>query len=169
MDITVSEELNGIIGYAREEAMRTGCYGIGPDHLFLGIIRHSENVAANTLRGIDVDTDQLKKFIDSRVFTNEHIPYEELEHITFSRGAQNVLSLTIMEATRSGSREASSQHLLLALCRTTGSYGQAFLRSVGVDYSRILSYLQKNGLLGGQPKKQQPEQRPARNEKLYDA
>ncbi|MBR6362597.1 MAG: ATP-dependent Clp protease ATP-binding subunit [Bacteroidales bacterium] len=158
MDITVSEELNGIIGYAREEAMRTGCYGIGPDHLFLGIIRHSENVAANTLRGIDVDTDQLKKFIDSRVFTNEHIPYEELEHITFSRGAQNVLSLTIMEATRSGSREASSQHLLLALCRTTGSYGQAFLRSVGVDYSRILSYLQKNGLLGGQPKKQQPEQ-----------
>ena len=158
MDITVSEELNGIIRYAREEAMRTGCYGIGPDHLFLGIIRHSENVAANTLRGIDVDTDQLKKFIDSRVFTNEHIPYEELEHITFSRGAQNVLSLTIMEATRSGSREASSQHLLLALCRTTGSYGQAFLRSVGVDYSRILSYLQKNGLLGGQPKKQQPEQ-----------
>ena len=159
MDITVSDELNGIIGYAREEAMRTGCYGIGPDHLFLGIIRHNDNTACNTLRGIDVDIDQLKKFIDSRVFTNEHIPYEELEHITFSRGAQNVLSLTIMEATRAGNREACPQHLLLALCRTTGSYGQAFLRSVGVDYSRVLSYLQKNGMLGGRPEKNsEPEQ-----------
>ena len=37
--IQISDQLNGIIKYAREEAMRTGSYGIGPDHLFLGIIR----------------------------------------------------------------------------------------------------------------------------------
>ena len=74
MDIKVSDELNGIIGYAREEALRTGSYGIGPDHLFLGIIRHAENPAAATLKGLDVDTDQLKKFIDSRIFTSEQIP-----------------------------------------------------------------------------------------------
>ena len=148
MDIKVSEELNGIITYAREEALRTGSYGIGPDHLFLGILRHEENNAFRTLQGLEVDTAQLKKFIDSRVFTNEQIPYSELEHIQFSRGAQNVLSLTIMEATRVRSNEASSQHLLLALCRTTGSYGQAFLRSIGVDYGRVLSWMEKDGMLG---------------------
>ena len=148
MDIKVSEELNGIITYAREEALRTGSYGIGPDHLFLGILRHEENNAFRALQGLEVDTAQLKKFIDSRVFTNEQIPYSELEHIQFSRGAQNVLSLTIMEATRVRSNEASSQHLLLALCRTTGSYGQAFLRSIGVDYGRILSWMEKDGMLG---------------------
>ena len=38
MEIKVSDELNGIINYSRDEAMRTGSYGIGPDHLFLGII-----------------------------------------------------------------------------------------------------------------------------------
>ena len=148
MDIKVSDELNGIVTYAREEAMRTGSYGIGPDHLFLGILRHGDNNACQALKGLEVDTAQLKKFIDSRVFTNEHIPYSELEHIQFSRGAQNVLSLTVMEATRVRSAEASSQHLLLALCRTTGSYGQAFLRSVGVDYGRILSWMEKDGMLG---------------------
>ena len=31
MEIRISEELNSIINYAREEAMRTGSYGIGPD------------------------------------------------------------------------------------------------------------------------------------------
>ena len=160
MDIKVSDELNGIITYAREEAMRTGSYGIGPDHLFLGILRHGENNACNALKGLEVDTAQLKKFIDSRVFTNEQIPYSELEHIQFSRGAQNVLSLTVMEATRVRSAEASSQHLLLALCRTTGSYGQAFLRSIGVDYGRILSWMEKDGMLAvpGSPERpQRPE------------
>ena len=28
--IQISDQLNGIIKYAREEAMRTGSYGIGP-------------------------------------------------------------------------------------------------------------------------------------------
>lgn len=36
MEIRISDELNDIIRYARDEAMRTGSYGIGPDHLFLG-------------------------------------------------------------------------------------------------------------------------------------
>ena len=97
MDIKVSDELNSIITYSREEALRTGSYGIGPDHLFLGMIRHGDNAAMATLCGLEVDTGRLKAFIDSKIFTNERIPYSELEHITFSRGAQNVLSLTIME------------------------------------------------------------------------
>ena len=158
MDIKVSEELNSIISYAREEALRTGSYGIGPDHLLLGIIRHGENNAYTTLKGLDADLDQLKSFIDSKIFTNEIIPYTELENITFSRGAQNVLSLTIMEATRLRSGEADAQHLLLALCRTTGSYGQAYLRSTGIDYGRILTFMEKNGLLG-KPRQEAPSEK----------
>ncbi len=148
MDIKVSDELNSIITYSREEALRTGSYGIGPDHLFLGMIRHGDNAAMATLGGLEVDTGRLKSFIDSKIFTNERIPYSELEHISFSRGAQNVLSLTIMESTRLRCREAGSQHLLMALCRTTGSYGQAYLRSMGIDYGRVMTYMEKNDLLG---------------------
>lgn len=148
MDIKISDELNAIISYAREEAMRTGSYGIGPDHLFLAIIRHDDNQAAYTLKEMDVDMDALKQFIDSRIFTNERIPFSELDNITFSRSSQNVLSLTIMEATRLKETEASPKHLLLALCRITGSYGQAYLRNIGVDYGRILTYMEKSGMLG---------------------
>ena len=147
MEIKISDELNGIINYAREEAMRTGSYGIGPDHLFLGIIRHVDNLAYETLEGLDVSPSDIKKFIDTKIFTNEHIPYSELGSITFSRAAQNTLSLTVMEATRLGCPEASSQHLLLALCRATGCYGQAYLRNLGIDYGRLLSYMEKNGML----------------------
>lgn len=60
MEIKISDELNTIIGYAREEALRTGSYGIGPDHLFLGIIRHADNDACRTLTGLGADTDSMK-------------------------------------------------------------------------------------------------------------
>ena len=147
MEISISDELNSIINYSREEAMRTGSYGIAPDHLFLGIIRHRENTAVDALRGVVIDIDEMKQFIDNHIFTNEHIPYSEIDKISFSRGVQNVLSFTILEATKLRSAQASSQHLLLALCRAGGSYGSTYLNDLGVDYGRIFRYLDRNELL----------------------
>ena len=147
MQLQVSEELNLVIKYAREEAMRTGSYGIGPDHLFLGIIRHEDNLAFKALQNLGVEPADLKLFIDQRIFTNETIPYEQLEQINFSRQAQNVLSITVMEASRLKSPAAAPQHLLLALCRVTDSYGQVYLHNHGIDYGRLLGYMEDEGIL----------------------
>jgi len=147
MQLQVSGELNNIISYAREEAMRTGSYGIGTDHLFLGILRDAENKAFQAMRALGIDTAEMKSFIDGRIFTNETIPYSELDKISFSRQAQNVLSITVMEASRMRSPEAGAQHLLLALTRMTESYGQVYLRQNGVDYGRLLAYMKEEGML----------------------
>jgi len=159
MTIKISDSLNIIINFAREEAMRTGCYGIGPDHLLLGLLRHGDNDACDTLKALEVDLQELKQFIDSRIFTNEHIPFSELENISFSRSAHNVLSLTVLEASRTKAETAEAVHLLLALARASGSYGQSYLRDTGVDYGRILGYLERSGLLRpATAKHEQPEQ-----------
>ena len=160
MEISISDELNSIINYSREEAMRTGSYGIAPDHLFLGIIRHAENTACDALRGLNCDLSEMKQFIDGRIFTNEHIPYSEIENITFSRGVQNVLSFTILEATKLKSSQASSQHLLLALCRAGGSYGSTYLKDTGIEYGNIFRYLDRNDMLdrGKEPEKTSDEE-----------
>ena len=161
MEISISDELNSIINYSREEAMRTGSYGIAPDHLFLGIIRHRENSAADSLIGTGVDIEEMKQFIDSHIFTNEHVPYSEIENVTFSRGAQNVLSFTLLEATRLNSRQASSQHLILALCRAGGSYGSTYLRDNGVDYGRLYRWLESNSMLDkGEKREDMAEEEP---------
>lgn len=163
MQLRVSEELNLIIQYAREEAMRTGSFGIGPDHLFLGIIRHEENTAFKALQSLGVEPADLKGFIDQRIFTGETLPYDQLDNITLSRQAQNVLSITVMEATRLKSPLAHPHHLLLALCRTTESYGQAYLRARGIDYGRLLAYMEDENLLrpaDEQPRPEQPSQGP---------
>ena len=147
MKINISDELHSIINFSREEAMRTGSYGIAPDHLYLGIIRHRENTAVDTLRGVNIDIDEMKQFIDSRILTNEHIPYSEIDRISFSRGAQNILSFTILEATKVHCSNASSQHLLLALIHQPDSYGSTYLRDLGIDYHSIYKYLDNNDLL----------------------
>jgi len=175
MQLKITDDLNQVIKYAREEAMRTGSYGIGPDHLFLGIIRQEENEAFKALQNLGVEPADLKAFIDQRIFTNETIPYEQLEHINFSRQAQNVLSITIMEAGRLKSPAAAPQHLLLALCRTTESYVQVYLRTHGIDYGRLLSYMEDEGLLRPKQQPQEddekqpsqgPEQEPVEPKKL---
>ena len=160
MQLKVTEQLNQVIKYAREEAMRTGSYGIGPDHLFLGIIRQEENAAFTTLQSLGIEPADVKAFIDQRIFTGETIPYEEMEHINFSRQAQNVLSITVMEAARLKSGAAAPQHLLLALCRTTESYGQVYLRSHGIDYGRLLAFMEDEGLLHPEkgPEEESPKQ-----------
>ena len=162
MQLQVSEDLNLVIKYAREEAMRTGSYGIGPDHLFLGIIRQEENAAFRTLQSLGVEPADLKTFIDQRIVTGETLPYEQLDHIAFSRQSQNVLSITVMEASRLKSPLAQPQHLLLALCRTTESYGQVYLRSHGIDYGRLLAFMEEEGLLRPkvEPREEQPSQGP---------
>lgn len=147
MEISISDELSSIINFSREEAMRTGSYGIAPDHLFLGIIRHRENTAVDALRGAMVDIDEMKQFIDEKIFTNEHIPYSDIDKVSFSRGTQNVLSFTLLEATRARSAQASSQHLLLALCKASSSYGSTYLNDLGVDYGHIYRYLDRNEML----------------------
>ncbi len=148
MEIKISDELSDILNFAREEAMRTGSYGVGPDHLFLGLLRHGGNNACAVLKGLGTELDSMKKFIDSRIFTNEVIPYSELDNITLSKSAQGALGITMMEAIRLRSTEAEAIHLLLALCNAS-SYGQVYLRNISVDHERILSYAEKNGLLKG--------------------
>ena len=164
MEIKISDELNNIIRYAREEAMRTGSYGIGPDHLFLGMMRQRDNDACKVLIALGVDIDAFKRFIDSHIFTNESIPYSEADKISFSRYAQNVLSITVMEASKMNSSEAGSLHLLLALCRTTENYGQAYLRQHGVDYGRLLAHMRDEGLIGRPESKSRQEEAPQRKE-----
>lgn len=143
MEIMFSDELNAVFAYSREEALRTGSYGIGADHLLLGILRHESNSACWAMRDAGVDTAALKTDIDNRIFTNESIAFEDLEKISFSRTGHNIVSLTILETRKTDSRTAYAMHLLLALLRVEAGYGAAFLRHRWqLDYDRLMHIMQ---------------------------
>lgn len=146
MRAIISNELNSIINFARDEAQRTGSYFIGPDHIFLGIIRHGENVAADTLRGLGTDLVEMKQFIDSHIFTKEQIPYDDINKISISADAKKIITFAIMESHIANCAEVSSQHLLLSLCKQD-SFGRRYLFENEINYGIIHKYLDDTGLM----------------------
>ena len=90
MQIRISEELNTILLYARDEAMRTGSYAIGADHLMLGILRHGENAACLLLQELGVDRPY------SQIFTDRHgfIPNLSVMALLFNEGPASLDYLT---------------------------------------------------------------------------
>ena len=160
MEISISDELNLIVQYAREEAMRTGSYGIGADHLILGILRHGDNTACSALRGLGADPGNMKRFIDLHVFKQGAIPYTDIDQIVLSRGAQSLLNLTLLEAARLGHPHADGTHLLLAVCRSSDNYSQAYLKDKGITYPVLLTWLKEQNLLAtGVPEKETEEEK----------
>ena len=147
MEISISDELNLIVQYAREEAMRTGSYGIGADHLLLGILRHEDNTACTALRSLGADPENMKRFIDLHVFKQGAIPYSDIDQIVLSRGAQSLLNLTLLEAARLGHSQAGSIHLLLAVCRSSDNYSKLYLKDKGISYPVLLAWLKEQKLL----------------------
>ena len=113
----ISEELSAAISYAREEAMRTGSYTIGPDHLFLGLLRQGDNDATRFLSRSGIDLADCKRSIDAGIFHEHCIPYGDTDHVALSRSGNKLLNLAGVEALKTGDSQTRPLHLLLALCR----------------------------------------------------
>ena len=137
MQIKFSAELSKILELSRTEALRTGSYGMGVDHLALGMLRHGDNEAVSILKRLGVDTALMKETIDNAVFREEAIPFGELENIRPTRGTLSVLNMAAFEALKTGNRELGSEHLLEAVCLTAGNACSDFLRERGVTREKV--------------------------------
>lgn len=130
METRFSEQINDIVGYAIEEAMRTGSYSIGPDHLALALIRHSDNDACNILSLGGIDLNEMKSALDTVLCKNSSVPYIEEDMIQMSPESQKVMGLAVNIAAAEGKNEVGSEHLLRAICKSI-CFCSTFLSSKG--------------------------------------
>ena len=144
--MTISEELSAIMGCARDEAHRTGCYEVLPEHLLLGILRHGGSAASEALKAAGADAAQIKETLDGRVFRREAIPWSRSGEIRFSRQAGNVLSIAMVEAWKCGAEQAAGIHLLVALARSVGNGCAEVLSSKGITGDSLTVWMKENGL-----------------------
>jgi len=142
----ISKELDIIVSYAKEEAMRTGDYLISPDHLFLGMLRHSDNRACSILEGLDANLDAMKRSVEQQLFREQSVPYSREDDVTLGREAQNCLSTAFFEAISENADEVGPVHLLLALSRCRESLCRALFESLDIDAPTIKAYCRDNGL-----------------------
>lgn len=140
MQLIFSNEVNGILSYSKEEAMRLGSYFINTDHIVLGILRHGENRVVKFLQEAGIDINALKADIESAVDNNQIIPFENEEKITLSKPSENALKIMFLEARALKSAKPDSLHLILAILRTDSSKAQTLLEERGITYDSVKEY-----------------------------
>ena len=144
MKIKFAQEMLTILSYARDEAMRTGSYGIGADHIVLGLLRHRDNNACRALAACGVEAGALKEEIDARVFHDRAVPWQDQAQIRPTRAAGALLSAAGYEALKYGQHVILSSHFLLALMRTEGSAAAEILRRGGLGYDRLCALMREH-------------------------
>ncbi len=151
MNISLSDDFKAVLAGARDEAMRTGHYGIGADHLMLAILRRRGCEACRILSELGLDTGKLKRRIDAAVFKENPVPYYDADRVKMKRSAEGVISLAAYEALRAGDSSVRSAHLLLALSRAEGSISREWLTENSLGSSALMETMKAKGLLGRNP------------------
>ena len=135
MDIGLNEELSLILRYSRDEAMRTGYYGILPEHLLLGILRHRDNAACRAMEAAGADIARMKKELDARISRGWSVPYAEQDNINLTQEGNNALSIAVARAKSLGEESVSPLHLLNSLLHCGSVVLDDVLRDAGIDAS----------------------------------
>ena len=159
MQLQLSNELNDILSYAREEAMRLGNYIVSTDHLILGMIRHNENITIEALTSLGANMAQLKAHLEEAVMAKEPVPVEKENMITLSKGSENALKVMFLEARSLKVMKPDSSHLLLAILRAQDGHASKWLEQLGITYSKVKELISN----GETPEQQGADESPERH------
>ena len=140
MDSQFSPRIKDIIGYSREEAIRLGNDYIGQEHLFLGILRDGEGVAADVLSNLGVNLAEIKQLLEKKIKTDKEINHKA--DLVMLKSAEKSLKLIYLEARSFKSTTANSGHLLLAILKDHENLVTQLLVEYGINYYIVKSQLQ---------------------------
>lgn len=145
MNLELDNELNDIISFAREEAMRLGNYTVTCDHLILGILRHQDNTAFSTLRAMGINTSALKDLIDGKLKNPDPVPVEKKDQLHLSKQAENALKIMFLEARSVKQLRPDPKQLLLAILRCGEGFAcNTMFKQANVNYLTAKSFILNN-------------------------
>lgn len=156
LDIPLSNGSKRVLAYAAEEAQRLGHRHIGPEHLWLGLLREESCEAAGVMRMNGADLKALRKAIAegqlrketqeeaeaTRAGTGRPIDPGNANQPTrdaaekglgfeqYSESARRAIFFARMEAEKMGSAKFEAEHLLLGLIWQGGEFLELFFGSV---------------------------------------
>ena len=151
MDEKFSSELNDIILYSKEEAVRLKSTYIGTEHLLLGMIRHQQNsfmLLFNQLKASLVDLKSHLEFVASQ---NEDVKKQQKLYTTkwfgspkvtlpLNRGAEKALKTSFLEAKLFEDDIISEIHVILCILRNDSDPVTKYISNLGLDYDEMKAY-----------------------------
>lgn len=143
MNRKFSPKVKKVLSLSREEALKLGSDYIGTEHLLLGLVKDSDNLAVIVLDSLDVNFDELQEAI------KELAPHSSKEPANFNIGrlylnhhAEKILKVSFLEAKSMGQDEISPELLVLSILRHGDNLGSKVLEEFDIDYEGFKSELE---------------------------
>ncbi|PKP03302.1 MAG: Clp protease ClpC [Bacteroidetes bacterium HGW-Bacteroidetes-9] len=136
MEAKFSQRVKDVLTYSREESLRLGNDYIGVEHLLLGIIREGEGMAIQILNLLNVDTNEVRRTIESAIGTSVKRD-KSADNLPLVKQAERALKLTYLEAKMFSSELIGTEHLLLAILKDEDNLATNTLSKYGIDYDSV--------------------------------
>jgi ATP-dependent Clp protease ATP-binding subunit ClpC len=129
--------------FSQSEGKRLRSDSLGPEHLFLGLLRDSDSTAVKLLRSMGLNFEVLKRNIEQglkKVGSSVPVHFGTIpQNSRFAR----VIETAKDEAKKLGAAFIGTEHLLLAIFREGTSSSLEGLSAAGIDYNVIHDELVK--------------------------
>lgn len=142
MDAKFSQRIKDVLSYSKEEAIRLGNTEIGPEHLFLGILREGEGIAIDILITLGSNLYDLRRDIENSLNPSGPIKVTQTENIPLLRSSERILKLVYLEAKSLNKTTIDTGHLLLAILKDEKSNVSQVLSTHNIDYQRVRQELE---------------------------
>jgi ATP-dependent Clp protease ATP-binding subunit ClpC len=140
MESKLSQRIKDVLNFSKEEAERLGNQYIGPEHLFLGIIREGEGRAMDVLEKLNIDVLEIKNSIENEIrgeYTNL-----TTNNLPLTGTSEKILKLIYLEARSLNSHIVGTGHLLLALLKDKNNIVSKMLENIDITYEDVRRILE---------------------------
>jgi len=136
MQAEFSSSIKDVLKYSKEEAIRLNSQTVEIEHIFLGLLRLGKGDAHNYLISHFVDLEQLKKDIETKIFSRTEINVLD-EDIHLSKQAERMLRIVNLEALSFGVKVTDTKHLLLAILKEPNNIVTNLLAKQDIVYQKV--------------------------------
>ena len=137
MDNKFSKDMASIFNLSREEAERTECDNVSPEHLLLGILRQNVSQATRMMLNVQPDLIPLKRHLEKVVREKKVSIVPDKASMELNRDATRLMRLSVLEARAQHAEEVDTVHLLKAMLKDQGSPIQQLLEMHGLTKENI--------------------------------
>jgi len=142
-DERYTEAAKRALDFALDEAARINHNHVGAAHIFVGVVREPEGIAARVIAALGVTLERARGALESIGGRGEPIVASD---ITLGPRGKRVMEFAIHESRRLHHGSAGPEHLLLAAARERDGFASRVIELLGLDeeilISRILAELE---------------------------
>ncbi len=157
MNYNFTDRVRKVLAMAREEAMRLQHDYVGTEHILLGLIREGDGVAAEVLRSLAADLDELLRLVEENVRPGK--ASASIGELPYTTRAKKVLEYAMAEARELNHCYVGTEHLLLGLLREEKGLAAKVLGELGIGLEEARAEMLK--LLGSEGAVAEPGGAPA--------